>query len=88
MAVTLDRWLEVLLEAQSLPVGNQSLPVGMALRSQDLHSIKDEELGAAVNEKAVIRKLNQHILLKFFLMCILCYIGRVIGFTIPVEGYQ
>ena len=28
-----------------------------------------------VNEKAVIRKLNKHILLKFFLMCILCYIG-------------
>ena len=47
----------------------------MALRSQDLHSGKDEELGAAVNEKTVLRKLNQHILLKFFLMCILCYIG-------------
>lgn len=42
---------------------------------QTMPLLKDEELGTAVNEKAVIRKLNKHILLKFFLMCILCYIG-------------
>lgn len=37
---------------------------------------KDAELGGSINEKAIVRKLNKHILLKFFLMCILCYIGE------------
>jgi hypothetical protein len=36
----------------------------------------DAELGSSINEKAIVRKLNKHILLKFFLMCILCYIGE------------
>ena len=36
---------------------------------------RDAEKGSAVDERVVIRKVNQHILLKFFLMTILCYIG-------------
>lgn len=36
----------------------------------------DVESSSPVCEKAVIKKLNRHILIKFFLMTILCYIGR------------
>ena len=49
----------------------------MGVVTQDFSQNEDEELGSAINEKAVIRKLNRHILLKFFLMCILCYIGKL-----------
>ncbi len=51
----------------------------MPLRGQDPQSGRDEEHGSPIHEKTVLRKLNQHILLKFFLMCILCYIGEDTG---------
>lgn len=35
----------------------------------------DVEAGSRVNEKAIVRKLNQHLVVKFFLMTVLCYIG-------------
>jgi len=47
---------------------------------------KDAELGSSINEKAIVRKLNKHILLKFFLMCILCYIGEALR-SIQFSGW-
>ena len=37
---------------------------------------KDAELGSSINEKAIVRKLNKHLLVKFLLMTLLCYIGE------------
>lgn len=64
---------------------------------------KDEEEGKgsrhhAVDEAVVLRKLNRHILIKFFIMTVLCYIDRTnlafaalqlnrsLGFTEKVYG--
>ena len=37
---------------------------------------KDAEMGSSINEKAIVRKLNKHLLVKFLLMTLLCYIGE------------
>ena len=37
---------------------------------------RDLEKAAIVDEKAILKKLNRYILLKFFAMTILCYLGK------------
>ena len=58
----------------------------------------DLEKGPLVDEAAVLKKLNRHIVIKFFIMTILCYIDRTnlayaalqlnesLGFTEKVYG--
>ena len=70
----------------------------MADTKWDSKWAKDPEKAPGVDEAAVLRKLNRHIVTKFFLMTVLCYIDRTnlafaalqlnksLGFTERVYG--
>ena len=70
----------------------------MADTKWDTNKWKDPEKAPGVDEAAVLRKLNRHIVIKFFLMTVLCYIDRTslafaalqlnqaLGFTDRVYG--